>query len=336
MLSANLLDKATGTPLFDACKIIDRDGWRVALVGVLDGRSLGDGLGEGLAIEDMEVTLRRLLPQLKDRADFIVLLAFADEAALTDLARQFYELDVILGGKVRQPSQQLIKENRSLILATTNEARAVGLLQVAWRAPHLLGPLKGEVQLVDERIPQDEGIAALATAYREEIRHTKLAIDDPATLREDMVPGVQPHNSYAGTQSCVQCHPSAAKAWLQSGHAHAFATLVNFRAEADPNCISCHTIGFGTATGYRREAGGDSPLINVGLRKLPRAGRRACEDAPLGGGARRALPPGRRGRLSKMPSRRIQPAFDYATFWPTSRTARRRSRRAMPLSRRRN
>ena len=49
MLSANLLDKATGAPLFDGYKIIRRGGWRVALVGVLDGRTMGDGLGEGLA-----------------------------------------------------------------------------------------------------------------------------------------------------------------------------------------------------------------------------------------------------------------------------------------------
>src|SRR6185369_6241122 len=55
MLSANLLDKATGAPLFDAYKIIDREGWRVALVGVLDGRSLGDGLGDGLVVEDMNI-----------------------------------------------------------------------------------------------------------------------------------------------------------------------------------------------------------------------------------------------------------------------------------------
>ncbi|MDR3404326.1 MAG: multiheme c-type cytochrome [Chthoniobacter sp.] len=316
MLSANLLDKATGAPLFDTHKIIDRDGWRVALVGVLDGRSLGDGLGEGLAVEDMGVALGRLLPQLKGQADFIVLLAFADEAALTDLAQQFYELDVILGGKVRQPSQQLIKENRSLILATTNEARAVGYLRATWRAPHLLGPLKGEVQLVDERIPQDPEIAALATEYREEIRHTKLAIDDPATLREDMVPGVQPHNNYAGTQSCVQCHPSAARAWLQSGHARAFATLVSFQADADPNCISCHTVGFGTATGYRREAGAGSPLINVGCESCHGPGGEHVKLRSAGGETAAHFRPVGAGDCQKCHHGEFSRPFDYASFWP--------------------
>ena len=164
MLSANLIDKATGAPIFDTHKIIHRNGWRVALVGVLDSHSIGEALGDGLAVEDMNVALGRLLPQLKGQADFIVLLAFADETALTNLAKQFYEVDIILGGKVRQPSQQLIKENRSLILATTNEARAVGILQVAQHKPHQLTALKGEVQLVSDRIPQEESIATLAVA----------------------------------------------------------------------------------------------------------------------------------------------------------------------------
>jgi len=316
MLSANLLDKATGAPLFDTHKIIERDGWRVALVGVLDGRSLGDRLGEGLAVEDMNVALGRLLPQLKGRADFIVLLAFADEAALTDLARQFYELDVILGGNVRQPSQQLIKENRSLILATTNEARAVGILQATWRGPHLLGPLKGEVHLVSDQIPQDEGIAALASAYREEIRRTELAIDNPAALREDMVPGVQPRNNYAGSQSCVQCHPSALKVWRESGHARAFTTLATFQADADPNCLSCHTVGFGSASGYRREAGAGSPFVNVGCESCHGAGGEHVKLRSSGVDVDAHFRPVGAGDCQKCHHGEFSRPFDYATFWP--------------------
>ena len=111
MVSANLLDKATGAPLFDTHKIVRRGAWRIALIGVLDPHGLGDALGEGLAVEEMNVALGRLLPKLRGQADFIVLLAFVDEAAMANLARQFYELDAILGGKVRQPSQKLVKEN---------------------------------------------------------------------------------------------------------------------------------------------------------------------------------------------------------------------------------
>ena len=316
LLSANLLDKSTGAPIFDSFKIIDRNGWRVALIGVLDSRSLGDNLGDGLALEEMEVTLSRLLPQLKGRADCLVLLAFADEAAMTKLARQFYELDVILGGNVRQPSQQLVKENRSLLLATTNESRAIGILQVVSRAPSSLGAIKGEVHLVSDQIPQDESIAALATAYRQEIARTKLAIDDPGALREDMVPGVQPRNAYAGTETCAQCHPSAYQVWRQSGHARAFATLTTFNADADPNCLGCHTVGFGTASGYRRAAGAASPFINVGCESCHGPGAEHVKLRKAGGEITAHFRPVGAGDCQKCHHGEFSRPFDYATFWP--------------------
>ena len=44
--------------------------------------------------------------------------------------------------------------------------------------------------------------------YREEVRQTKLAVDDPNNLSADMVPGVRTAASYVGTDKCLACHPS--------------------------------------------------------------------------------------------------------------------------------
>ena len=315
MVSANLLDKATGAPLFDTHKIVRRGAWRIALVGVLDAHGLGDALGEGLAVEEMNVALGRLLPKLRGQADFIVLLAFADEAAMANLARQFYELDVILGGKVQQPSQKLVKENRSMILTVTNEARAVGTLNVRLLSPGHVEAVKGEVTLVSDRIPQDEEIRALAEAYRGEVRKTKLAIDDPAKLAEDMVPGVKATAVFAGTQSCAACHVTAAKAWQESGHARAFATLVAFKADADPNCIACHTVGFGTASGYRREFG-DAKLVDVGCESFHGPGSAHVEQRRAGGEVTAKFHPVGAGDCRKCHHGEFSRPFEYDKFWP--------------------
>ena len=72
----------------------------------------------------------RVLPEVQKQADFLILLAFTDESTLGKLADSFFELDVILGGKVSQPSQELRKQNRSYIYFTTNESRAVGVLRL--------------------------------------------------------------------------------------------------------------------------------------------------------------------------------------------------------------
>ena len=317
MLSANLLDKATGKPIFDAYRIVKRGPWRIALVGVLDPRA-GDGLGDGLAIEKMETTLGSLLPKLKTEADFIVLLAFTDEAGQVELARQFYELDAILGGKVAQPSQKLARENRSLILATTNQSRALGTLRVSLEARSKMKAHDGEILLVTDQIPQHPEIAALATAYRDEVRGAKLAIDDPASLQGDRVPGVKTTASYVGTQACVSCHASAAKTWHDSGHARAFATLVARGADADPNCIGCHTVGFGAPSGYRREFKRER-LVDVGCESCHGPGSQHVAERTAGGDATFHFRKVGSGDCQKCHHGEFSRPFDFEKFWPLVR-----------------
>ncbi len=318
MLSANLLAAATGEPIFESHRIVRRGAWRIALVGVLDPR-LGDALGEGLMIEKMETRLASLLPTLKEAADFIVLLAFTDEAGMAALARQFYELDVILGGKVQQPSQSLTRENRSLLLATTNQSRALGTLGVKLEARGRMTPLKGEVILVNDQIPQNEEIRALASAYRDEVRGAKLTLDDPTDLQGDMIPGVKTAATYAGSQACASCHATATQAWAKTGHAHAFATLKHAGADADPNCIGCHTVGFRTPSGYRREFRG-AKLADVGCESCHGPGSQHVAERSTGAGDPifhfRKLG---EGDCTKCHHGEFSRPFDYAKFWPLVR-----------------
>src|SRR6185369_5401834 len=82
ILSANLMDRATGQPIFDGWRLVERDGYKIAIIGVLDPRGLAEKLGDGLSIERMETVLSRLLPQIRSQADLVVLLAFTDEPTL--------------------------------------------------------------------------------------------------------------------------------------------------------------------------------------------------------------------------------------------------------------
>ncbi len=218
-------------------------------------------LGQGLRAEPMENILEELLPPLRERTDAIILLAFTDETGLDRLAQQFYEASIILGGKVSQPSQKLIKENRSYILYTANESRTVGVFRARF-APRLTGD-DFQMVMLDPNIPEDPAIAALAAEYRDQIRGAHLNVDDLKQLEANEVPGVRNAAHYVGTPECIKCHPSAVKVWDQSAHAKAFASLTEKKADADPNCIGCHSVGFGSASGYRRDLHG-SRLASVG------------------------------------------------------------------------
>jgi hypothetical protein len=263
MLSANLVDKATRKPIFDPCRIVVRNGCRVALIGLVDPRGLGEDLGAGLEVESMESALARQLAEVRTKADLIVLLAFTDEETLGRLAEQFYEIQVILGGKVSQPAQELKRHNRSLIYFVTNESRALGILQLQFRPGTDFRVVGNEIRLLRDEIPQDPALSQMAQAYRDEVRRTRLAVDDPANAAADTIPGVRTAAGYVGSGRCVECHKTAGQTWAKSGHARGFATLCDRKADADPKCIGCHTTGFGAPSGYRRQFGRDK-LVDVG------------------------------------------------------------------------
>jgi len=263
LVSANLVDRATRQPVLDPWRIVERGGYRVAVIGVVDPKGLAEEIDPALAVEEMEATLARRLPELRGKADAIVLLAFTDEAGLDRLAAQFYEIPLILGGRVSQPAQELRRTNRSFIHYVTNEGRALGILRLSLHAGQPPTVPAAEVRLLQDTIPQAPAFQALAGAYRGEIRRTKLAVDDPARAAADAIPGARAAASFVGSERCVECHPGAGQVWAKSAHARAFTPLRAREADADPKCVGCHTIGFGSESGYRREFGAHR-LVDVG------------------------------------------------------------------------
>jgi len=59
-----------------------------------------------------------------------------------------------------------------------------------------------------------------------------------------------PSPQYAGSQSCLECHPNIHAPEVTTRHANAFQTLVNIRQDNNPGCLPCHTVGYGLPTGY--------------------------------------------------------------------------------------
>jgi len=318
IISANLLDKSSGQPIFDSYRIVQRGAFRIGIIGVLDPRGLEDKLGSGLVVGDMDSAVQRCLDELHGRTDMIVLLAFTDEATLSRLAQQFYECQVILGGKVSEPAQQLIKENRSLVYYVTNESRALGFLDLRLTQGALPEVESNEIRLLRDTIPQDPSIRDMVRSYRDEVRNTRLAVDDPNHLSADLVPGVRTLATYVGTEKCAACHRESAATWAGSAHSRAFASLISSKADADPKCIGCHTVGFGDPSGYRRDLGATA-LINVGCESCHGPGSLHVRQMMGDTSIHFTFHPLDSGDCKKCHQGEFSRPFDWDQFWPLIR-----------------
>ncbi len=72
---------------------------------------------------------------------------------------------------------------------------------------------------------------------------------------------------YVGSKRCGECHEKAYEIWEKSKHSHAYQTLVDAKRPSlrqyDPECIVCHTVGFGYQGGFK-DAVATKHLMNVG------------------------------------------------------------------------
>lgn len=315
ILSANLLDQTSRQPIFDSCRVVRRGAFRIGIIGVLDPRGMKQKPGAGLVVGDMNSAIERCLAELRGKTDMVILLAFTDEATLTQLAQQFYECQVILGGKVSQPAQELTRSNRSLIYFVTNESRALGILHLQLTPGAPPQAAGNEIRLLTDKIPQNAAFQKLMQSYREEVRHARLAVDDPNHLSADMVPGVRTVATYAGTEQCLACHQTAAAIWTASAHAHAFATLIARNADADPKCIGCHTVGFGEPSGYRREFGARR-LVDVGCESCHGPGSLHVRQMEGDRSVNFTFRPLDAGDCLKCHHGEFSRPFDWNEFWP--------------------
>jgi peroxiredoxin len=78
-----------------------------------------------------------------------------------------------------------------------------------------------------------------------------------AKIAGEKIPFLLNPRGYTGSDVCGICHELELDSWHYTKHAKAYDTLVTHGDERDPECVSCHVVGFGQPGGYTIE---DAPV----------------------------------------------------------------------------
>jgi len=117
---------------------------------------------------------------------------------------------------------------------------------------------------------------------------------------------------YATDQTCLTCHSKEHDIWSKTGHGRAYAALQEVNKSFDPECLACHTVGFGKPGGFISEI--DTPeLKNVQCEMCHRARLEHIQN-PQGGFAQEA-----RTACSQCHVKKHSPKFNFDQYWPRIR-----------------
>jgi len=202
-----------------------------------------------------------------------VVLTQASEAEARALARDVPGIDLIVLRKLDDDdfSEQLAREGTTDLVTTGQKGKSIGRYRFAFGAD--MGEFKSEA--VVDGLEKSQSIRDLVGTYRDLLKDERL-IERYFAVAPD-----RNGATYAGADAatCVQCHEKSWKIWKESRHARAWKTLEDQdlpekpgdtkghlkNAIWDPDCVRCHTTGFGEKTGYRGHdhEKAEAPLVNV-------------------------------------------------------------------------
>ena len=172
------------------------------------------------------------------------MLVHANLAESERLASAFPQIDVVVSGHEGEELREdpVFVEN-TVLLNTGTKGRAVGQLDIRWSDDRTGPDYEFQALSLSERLPDSPRMIELLTLYQQMLTAENLSEE---LEREPLATG----GVYVGSVTCKGCHAEAYTIWKESKHAHAYQTLVSHGHAADPECLTCHTVGFGFQSGF--------------------------------------------------------------------------------------
>jgi hypothetical protein len=106
-----------------------------------------------------------------------------------------------------------------------------------------------DLSTVSEDVPADAGVAHMRGTYRMLLEY----YDARGAVADSKGPAAR--GGFVGSTACSACHTDAYEIWEESLHFKGMEALADdlrdgAAATSDPDCIQCHSVGFGFESGY--------------------------------------------------------------------------------------
>ena len=268
----------------------------------------------GFRIGDIFEAAKKILPELKQKTDFIVALAYMSQDQAQRLASENPEIDTIIGARQLNSMDQPQHFNRATIAYAYNQTKYLGEMRVYVKSDGTVENQVNRYVALDSQIPDDLSALEAVTAAHNEFtsEQNKAVHTQPASGGTSALENAA-FSPFVGGATCAGCHAAEDEIWSKTRHAHAMATLEHKNQQFDNECVRCHVVGF--------ERGGFQTLITT-----PQFANVQCESCHGPGREHASNPGGKPYGQVQTPAGCTQchappndPDFDFAVYWPKIR-----------------
>ncbi len=252
-------------------RIVEAGGKKFGITGVLGLSCQKEIHNNEIEMSDPETALKQIVPEMKEKADYLILLCNATPDESTALAKKFPEFDVVVtaGGAAVPPAQPLLLNNGKTRLVEVGEKGEHAVVLGFFAA--------GKQRLLSQRVPLDSRFPAskamkrLMAGYQGFLKQQGF---EGLGIHPAVHPQAERNGRFVGSEACQKCHKGSYKTWQKTAHAAAYATLANLDPPRnfDPECISCHVVGWHPTKFFPYQSGYQSAQATPHLENV------GCED----------------------------------------------------------
>jgi hypothetical protein len=310
-------------------RIVSAGSTRIGITAVLGKSYQKEIHSDELEMLDPETALQKVLPEMKKQSDVLILLAHATVEETTALARRFPVFDVVVtsGGPPEPPDNYKIIEGTKSLLIEVGEKGMNAIVLGLYDDPNK--SYRYQRVALDSRFAASPEMTMLMAAYQEQLKALGFAA---LGLRPMPHPQTELNGKFVGSNKCEPCHEESYRIWKKSLHSQAYETLVKNDPPRnyDPECVSCHVMGWNPTQFFPYQGGYESPektpqLIDVGCEACHGPGEKHV--AAESGSNEKLMEKYRLAvRLTKADSEKYfcatchdldnSPDYDFKTYWP--------------------
>jgi len=237
---------------------------KVAFLGILSKALFNNHASDAVTVSEPVQALKPLVNELKKKASLLVLLSHSPIEESAEIAKSFPEIDLIITGhSIEEPDGSVVYVNSTLIVSPGKQGKYVGVVKYS---THNMGIKRKSVELVplDNKYRDSQEMISLLKEYQQ------IVLDEDLLGNVSQIPLLD-NVSYVGSAVCGLCHKVVHNHWSKTKHGVAYNTLVSKGYQYDPECIKCHTTGYGYVSGFVNYDENNN-LINTGCESCHGAG----------------------------------------------------------------
>ncbi|MDN3514120.1 MAG: hypothetical protein NG747_06940 [Candidatus Brocadia sp.] len=237
--------------------------FKIAFLGILSKSLLGSSVVDYVKVSEPVKALKPLIKQLQNKVNLIVLLSHASLEESIKIAKSFPQIGLVITGHNRDEPKDAIYVNNIPIVSPGTGGKYIGIAKYTIH-DKIAERESVEVFPLDRTYKDSKEMALLLKEYQQILFDEDLLSKTPqAPLPNGL--------SYVGSFACAICHKILYDHWSKTIHGASYDTLVNAGHQYDPECIKCHTTGYGDISGFLSYEKNQN-LINVGCESCHGAG----------------------------------------------------------------